>query len=158
MCDEGAKKFYLEEHARPFQRVATVYNQLDKYRAQDDLARRRNVPAGHFLDDAQFLLSVAGGGNANRNVLAQRRAMAHGLARMGYGPAALRRALNCSAAEVDDLLRDPPRAQPHMGPELAYDRDELSPGAEKALHRSPYSDGFRTAIPARDQSKDPRTL
>src|SRR4029453_7015947 len=124
MSNETARKFYIAEHARQFRPAGHPYDQLDKYRAQDDLARRRNVPAGYYRDEAQFLDAIRGGGNANRNVQATRRATAHGLSRMGYGPAAMRRALNCSAAELDDLLRDPPRAAPHMGPELADHRDE----------------------------------
>jgi hypothetical protein len=150
MSNEAARKFYLEEHARQFRPAGHPYDQLDKYRAQDDLARRRNVPAGYYRDEAQFLDAIRGGGNANRNVQATRRAAAHGLSRMGYGPAALQRALNCSAAELDELLQKPPLAAPHMRQTMAHDPADEPSGVRDLLNRSGDSDGLRTAaVPRR---------
>jgi len=152
MGNEGARNFYLEEHARQFRRAGYVYSQLDRYRAQDDLAQRRDVPAGFFRDIAQYLESIRAGGHANRNILATRRATAHGLTAQGFTHGQIMAALNATSAEVDGLLHSPPLHDPHMGRELAYDASELSPGPEDALHRSPYSDGLRTAIPSRPQA------
>jgi hypothetical protein len=152
MPNESANKFYLEQHARQFTKWTVPYSQLDKYQAQDDLARRRNVPAGFFRDTAQYLASIRAGGNGNRNVQALRRATAHGLTAQGFNHGQLMAALNASSAEVDALLQSPPMHDTHLGRELAYDAGELSPGAGEALNRSPYSDGFRTAIPSRPQA------
>ena len=157
MPNEGASRFYLEEHKRQFRRAGYVYSQLDKYRAQDDLARRRNVPAGFFRDVAQYLASIKGGGHANRNILATRRATAHGLSAQGFTHGQLMAALNASSAEVDGLLQSPPLHDTHMGRELAYDPEELSPGPAEALNRSGYSDGLRTAVPSRPQAVHRRT-
>ena len=157
MPNESVSRFYLEEHKRPFRRAGYVYSQLDKYRAQDDLARRRNVPAGFFRDVAQYLASIKGGGHANRNILATRRATAHGLSAQGFTHGQLMAALNASSAEVDGLLQSPPMHDTHMGRELAYDAGDLNPGPMDHLNRSGYSDGLRTAIPSRPQAVHRRT-
>ena len=157
MYSDEARKFYTEAHARQFRRAGYVYSQLEKYQAQDDLARRRNVPAGFFRDVAHYLASIGGGGNANRNILATRRATAQGLAAQGFTHEQIKRALNASSAEVDGLMTTPPLHDTHLGRELAYDPTELSPAPSEALNRSGYSDGLRTAVPSRPQAVHRRT-
>jgi len=157
MYSDEARKFYQLEHARQFRRAGYVYSQLDRYRAQDDLAQRRDVPAGFFRDVPHYLASIKGGGNANRNVLATRRATAQGLTAQGFNHEQIKAALNASSAEVDGLLQSPPLHDPHMGRELAYDAGELNPGPSESLNRSGYSDGLRTAVPSRPQAVHRRT-
>lgn len=152
MSVECVRRFYVEEHARQFARVGTVYNQLDRYRALDDMARRRNVPAGFYRDAGQYLASVAAGVTANRSILAQRRATAQGLSRMGFSHAEIMRAVNGTSAEVDELLRAIPYHDPHMGRELASDPGEPPPGIRAELNRSGDSDGLRTAVVPRPQA------
>jgi len=157
MYSDEARRFFTAEHARQFRRAGYVYSQLERYQAQDDLARRRNVPAGFFRDVAQYLASIKGGGHANRNILATRRATAQGLAAQGFTHEQIKRALNASSAEVDGLMTTPPLHDTHLGRELAYDAGELSPGPMDHLNRSGYSDGLRTAIPSRPQAVHRRT-
>jgi len=157
MYSDEARKFYAAAHARQFRRAGYVYSQLERYQAQDDLARRRNVPAGFFRDVAQYLASIKGGGHANRNILATRRATAHGLSAQGFTHGQLMAALNASSAEVDGLLQSPPMHDTHMGRELAYDAGDLNPGPMDHLNRSGYSDGLRTAVPSRPQAVHRRT-
>ena len=152
MTPECVRKFYVAEHARQFLRVGTEYQQLQKYRAMDDLAQRRNIPAGFYRDEAQFLASIRAGGNGNRNVLAQRRAMAQGLSRMGYSHEKLMVALNATSQEVDELLKTPPLHDAHMGRELASDPSEPPPGLREYLNRSGDSDGHRTVVYPRPQA------
>lgn len=152
MTPECVRKFYVNEHARQFLRVGTVYSQLQRYQAQDDLARRRDVPAGFYRDDAHYLESVRAGGNANRAVLATRRATAQGLGRMGYSHERIMQAMNATSAEVDELMKTPPLHDPHMGRELATDATEPPPGVRPFLNRSGDSDGHRTNVYPRPQA------
>jgi hypothetical protein len=152
MIPECVRKFYRDEHARQFLRVGTEYQQVEKYRRMDDLARRRDVPAGFYRDEAHYLESIRAGGNANRAVLATRRATAQGLSRMGYSHERIMRAMNATSAEVDELMKTPPLHDPHMGRELATDAGEEPPGLREFLNRSGDSDGHRTIVYPRPQA------
>ena len=153
MPNESVSKFYLEEHKRQFKKWTVPYSQADKYKRQDALARQRDTPAGSFQSPEHYLLAIAGGPSGNLNRLAHRRAIAHGLTEQGFNHEQIMRALTATSAEVDELLHAPPLAAPHMHSELAYDKGEPTPGPADSLNRSPYPDGFRTAIPSRPQGR-----